>query len=288
MIKPMSSSFAQADASQSAILKFCLAKRAMQDVTQCTKEERDVLKLSKKEAFTKVEEVLKCSGEGACVEVLVGERAVYAHLATRKGTVRKLTPKNAVEAIRGLSISAHDSNASPSSIVRSLLASLVQPEKQSLVLTKTRPLKPCMLPHSEVHERVSTVGSASARMKAISDDLKKTCKNYKEVCTSVEQNVVEHLRKCNPSTMEQNVRLDTNGVQTAYKLKATPKKPSVKAKDAFNICESVISQVSFECPHGMHLVEHLQSTPILTHIFQELTRRFKPMEAEFKVSLTPV
>jgi hypothetical protein len=257
------------------------------DATNASKEERVALRAAKKEAYQQVEAVLKESGDDACVEVRVANHTLYAQLASRKGTVRRLTPKNTIEMIRHLVAEPNDAMPTPASVVHRVLAGLTQPDRQALVINKTRPLRPRMLPSSDIQDRVRIVESATTRMKAISTDLKNTCKTHKEACESTEKDVLHHLRVHDPANLAQMVRLEAKGLKSEYVLRAKPKKSYVKPRDAVNICENVIAEAARDCPRRTHLIVHLQSPHVLSHIYEELSRRLKPTDEDVKVTLTP-
>lgn len=290
------SGFAPAGAEQQAILSFCAAAKALRDVGERNQPSRKALRDQQRELRAELIDSLRRLGDNACVATHApGGGGGFARLVTRKGTQGRVTTAGFVAALRALTVEEIRGNPSAAGITHAAMERMRGEPKQDVVITKAQPSHTQLARTPATSTRASALEANRHQMRELSAQQKEASAPFRERCSSTRAQVVTHLRRHDPETMQQQVRMTHSGEEAAFLLKAKKKPKRVGRRATVLEAErSIAAALPAASVSALALLEHLHQDRTIASIDSDLKRRLAILkeaagdEADIDVSLTPV
>ena len=288
----MSPPFVQTSSDQQAILAYCTAAKAIRDASKANAGLKKELRLKQKTLRVEVLEALRRSN--SYVELRLPDGVVgYVHLTTRKGAQARITPASFGHAIRCLTADDIKSDPSTRGIMSVALEHMRGPGKDDVVITRS-------IPNQVQIARIPTASSTASQFQQSRHDLRQLsmlereqCTTHRERCARTEAQVVTHLQRHDPKTLQQQVRMKQAGNDVAYVLKAKSKVTRLTRKETAQEAEYVLQRAMPMTLSPAAILAHLQLDETLSQMDSDLRQRFEILKTSERcgamaVSLTPV
>lgn len=277
------SSFVPLSEQQGAILDYCTAAKALQDVASASKASLKAARERQRRHREQVVESLRRLG-GSCVEVrLPNGQPGYARLVQRRGGQKRLTAAAFAQALRGLTPDDVRHGCTPSGITRAAMDKMRGDPKEEVVVTKTPS------PQVQVARLPATNTSASAYEQARHDlreiltAKRETSAPLKERCDRSRDGVLTHLRAHAPERMQQHVRVSQGVEDSTYVLKARSIPSRASRGDTVREAElAVAAALGDRAMAPSETLSHLQSEATLSFVDGELRRRLERLKNELQ------
>ena len=252
------------------LVEFCTSMRLLQEQRKAALEEKRELRRSQAALRQQLYDALSKADDGAYVVV---EGGSYATLATKKGAARRITPASVADALRGMM----GASAKDGTLCDRVLASLVGEERRSVVFSTKLPDSGRELRLEHLQRSGAAFRTNEQSLKRIGAEERAKTTPYKQRCETVREAVVEHLRRHDPATFTQHLKLATSDSEGAYILRAKAVPKRATKKELVALLEDVL-KMHLGMDQGMAF--HRLNPEVIDRVRVDLKARISEKERE--------
>lgn len=279
--------FVQATPDHNALVAYCAAASAIEDCKSSTHDQKKKLRAQRLDCKKRLIESLSAAGSGAFVRAVTQKGGVvYATLKMRTGTSKRLSPKSVCDAVAGIDAAKLESGGA-TEVAHGIMEALKTEPRAELKMLSDVPLEMRTAVEGRAAEQVSSYQAADAALREITGRERDLCASHKRSCDSTKVNVIDHLKRHDPRSFTQRVRLQKNGSVSEYVLQAKPHAATMPKGKAIFALQRFLEAEAGRCGPAESLIARLKSLQASDSLKPTLKAVFAPQgdEKPMRVSL---